>query len=81
MKYLDYVNIHSVNPLYFIIKKADRYIEESNGNKYSTLVSTDKNKDILKMCTELWDKIKVLIKSRTNASGDYDEKYMKIMIK
>ena len=44
MKYLDYVNIHSVNPLYFIINKTDGYIEESNGNKYLTQVSTDKNK-------------------------------------
>ena len=30
------------------------------------LVSTDKNKDILKNYTELWDKIKDLIKSTTN---------------
>ena len=27
---------------------------------------------------ELWDKIKDRIKSTTNASGHYDEKYMKI---
>ena len=42
------------------------------------VVSTDKSKDTLKMYTELWYKIKDLIKSITNASGDYDEKYMKI---
>ena len=29
----DYENIHSVNRLYLIIGKADRYIEKSNGNK------------------------------------------------
>ena len=28
MKYFDYVNIHSVNPLYFIVGKADGCIEE-----------------------------------------------------
>ena len=28
MKGFDYVNIHSVNPLYFIAGKADGYIEE-----------------------------------------------------
>ena len=28
--------------------------------------------------TELWDKIKDLIKSITNTSGEYDKKYMKI---
>ena len=67
-----------LNPLYFIIDKEDGYIKESNGNKYLTLVSTDKNKDILKKYTELWDKIKNLIRSITNISDYYDEKYMKI---
>ena len=28
MKDLDYVNIHGVNPLYFIMDKADGYIEK-----------------------------------------------------
>ena len=37
------------------------------------LVSTDKNKNILKTYTELWDKIIDLIRSVTNISGDYDE--------
>ena len=53
MKDLDNVNIHSANPLYFIIDKADKYTEESNGNKYLTLASTDKNKDTLKRYIEL----------------------------
>ena len=67
-KNLSYVKTNSVktNPLYFIIDKVDGYIEESHGNKYLTLVSTDKNKDTLKKCTELWDKIKDLLKSVTN---------------
>ena len=42
----DYENIHSVNPLYLIIGKADRSIEESNGNKYLVLASIDINKDV-----------------------------------
>ena len=46
MKDLDYVSIHSVNPLYFIINKANGYIEESNGSKCLTLVSNDKNKEV-----------------------------------
>ena len=38
MKYSKYVNIHSVNPLYFIIDEIDSFIvsnsiEEKNGNK------------------------------------------------
>ena len=53
IKNLSYVKINSVIPLYFIIDKADGYIEGSNGNKYLTLVSTYKNKDILKKYAEL----------------------------
>ena len=79
-KHLSYVKINFVNPLYFIIDKLDGYIEESSGNKYLTLVSPDKNKDILKKYTELWYKIKDLIRSVTNISGDYDEEYMKIKL-
>ena len=41
----DYENIHNVNPLYFIIDKADGYIEESNGNRYLTLFLQTKTKN------------------------------------
>ena len=58
MKDFDYVKINSVNPLYLIIGGVDGCIEEKNGNKYLTLVSTDKNKEVLIKYTELWDKIK-----------------------
>ena len=33
MKNFDYVNIHSVNPLYLIIGEADGSIKEKNGLK------------------------------------------------
>ena len=49
MKNLRYIKIKSINPLYLIINKLNGYIEESNQNKYLTLVPTDENKDILKM--------------------------------
>ena len=75
---LSYVRISSVDPLYLIIDKVDRYIEENNENKYLTLVSTDKSKGTLKKYTELWDKIKDLIRSITKTPGNYSEKYMKI---
>ena len=61
-----------------IIGKTNGYIEDSNGNKYLTLVSTDKNKEILTKYTELWDGIKNFIKKINSKPGDYDEKYMKI---
>ena len=75
---LHYVNIHSVNPCYFIIDKADSYIEENNGNKYSTLVSNDKNKETLKKYTELRNKIKNLIETINGKPGNYDDYYTKI---
>ena len=62
MKNFDYVNIHSVNPLYLIIGEADGSIKEKNGNKYLVFASTDKNKEVLEKYTELWDGIKNLIK-------------------
>ena len=54
------------------------YIEESNGNKYLTLVPADVSKGTLKKYEELWDKIRNLIRSTSNNSDDYDNKYMKI---
>ena len=44
MKDSDHVKINSVIPLYLIIGETDEYIEEGNGNKYLTLVSTDRTK-------------------------------------
>ena len=41
----DNKNIHSVNPLFIVIGKADRRFEDKNGNKYLVFVSTDKNKE------------------------------------
>ena len=61
MKDSDYVKIYSVNSLHLIIDKVHGCIEEKYGNKYLTLVSTDKKKELLTKYTELWDKIKNLI--------------------
>ena len=35
------VKINSVNPLYLIIDKINRFTKESNGNKHLMLVPTD----------------------------------------
>ena len=80
MKDFDYLKIKSVNPFYLIIGKVDEYIEEKNRNEYLTFVSTDKNKEVLTKYTELWDKIKNLIKKIIDKTGDYDEKYKKIKL-
>ena len=44
----DCENINSLNPLYLMIGKVDRYIKENNGNKYLVFTSTDENKEALK---------------------------------
>ena len=41
VKGLRHMTINSANPLYLIINKISRYIEESNGDKYLMLVPTD----------------------------------------
>ena len=78
IKNLSYVSINSVNPLYLINNKVNGYIEECNRNKYLTLAFNYKNNDSLKTSTELWNKIKELIRSMTNTSGYYNKKYIKI---
>ena len=45
----DCENIHSVNPLYLLVNPASGYIEEKNGDKYSTFDdSFNENKGLLK---------------------------------
>ena len=45
---------------------------------YLTLVLTDESKDTLKTYEKLWNRIIDLIRSKTDNSNNYDEKYMKI---
>ena len=78
MKHSDYVKINSVSPLYLTIDKVDRCIEEKNGNKYLTLVSTDRNKEMLIKYIELWDKIKNLMECSSIKIGEYEKVFMKI---
>ena len=53
----------------FIIDNADGYIEETTINKYLFLVSNDKNKEVLKKYTEIWNRIKSLIKTIDTKPG------------
>ena len=65
---------NSVYFLYFINNKINQYIEESNENKYFTLVPTDECKYIFKMYEGLWSKIRDPITPITNGSDNYDKK-------
>ena len=73
--YIEYVTVK--NPLYLLINKINGYIEKCNENKYLTLVLNNESKDTLKY-EELWNKIRDIIRSKTNNSDDYDEKNIKI---
>ena len=78
MKNSDYVKINSVNSLYLIVNEVDGYFKEINRNKYLTLVSTDKNKEVFTIYTELWDGIKNFIENINTKSGKYGKDFMKI---
>ena len=75
----DCENINCVNPLYLMIDEVDGYIEESNGNKYLTFASTDKNKKVLEKYIKLWDQIKYHIQTiNAGNTGEYEKDYMRI---
>ena len=54
-KNLIYIKINIVNPLYLTMNKVNGCTEESNGNKWLTLVPS-----VLEKYEELWTKIKDL---------------------
>ena len=54
------------------------YFKEINGSKYLTLVPTDESKEKIKKSGELWNEIRVLVRSISKNSDAYDEKYMKM---
>ena len=65
-----YIKINSVNHLYLMFNKMNRYLEEINENKFLTLVFTNKSKKKIKKYEELWIKIRDLIRSVTKKSDD-----------
>ena len=70
--------INSFNPLYLFINNVNGYFEEISKSKYLTLVPTNESKEKTKKYKELCSKIRELIRSITENSDDYDEKYIKI---
>ena len=82
LKKLMIVKIFSVNPLYLLVNHASRYIEgeEENGNKYLIFDSTNKNKNLLKKYSDLWNGIKNKIKTNGGKENDYEKNYMKIKV-
>ena len=78
LKSLNHVNIDSENPPYLIFNNVDGYDEESNGDKYLIVTSTDNNKEVLKKYVELWDKVKNQIETINGGEPiDYKKDFMK----
>ena len=74
--YIGYITIKSISDCENI---NNGYTEESNGNKYLTFSSTDKNKKVLEKYAKLLDEIKYYIQTiNADKSGEYDKDYMKI---
>ena len=58
------MNINSVNPLYLGITRVNGYIEEKDSNKYLVFDSTDKNKQLLKKYSDVFNGIKDKIEKK-----------------
>ena len=72
-------NVYSVNPLCLMINRIDDFIEEKNGDKYLNIASTDRNSEVLKKYSKVWNGIKDCIERiNNNKLGAYDRDYMKI---
>ena len=71
--------INSVNPLYLMINRIGGFIENKNGDKYLNIASTDRNSEVLRKYSEVWNGIKDCIeKINNNKMGEYDKDCMKI---
>ena len=74
----DCENIYSGNLLYLHIYHANEYIEEKGVNKYLIFDSTDKNKELLKKQSDVFNGIGEKIKEISSGECDYENDYMKI---
>ena len=72
-------NINSINPLYLMVNRIDGFIEEINGDKYLNINDTERNNEVLRKYSEVWDGIKNCIeKINDNKLGKYSKDFMKI---
>ena len=72
-------NASSVNPLYLMINRIDRFIEEKEEDKYPNIALTDRNGEVLRKYSEVWSGIRACIeKINDDMSGEYDKDFMNI---
>ena len=70
-------NVNSVNPLYLIISRIDGFIEQKDGDKYLNISDRDKNSEVLKKYSEVWNGIKDCINEINDNDGEYNKDFMK----
>ena len=62
-----------------MINRIDGFIDAKNGDTYLNIASTDRNSEVLKKYSEVWNGIKDFIKKiKHSGLGEYDKDYMKI---
>ena len=62
-----------------MINRIDGFIEEKNGDKYLNISSTERNNEVLKKYSKVWNGIKDCVKKLNDSElGEYDKDYMKI---
>ena len=75
----DEYKINSVNPLYLLGHRIDRFIEEKRGNKYLNIAFRDSNNEVLNKYAEVWSGIKDQIeKINSGKLKEYEKDYTKI---
>ena len=67
-------NFNNVNS----INRIDGFIEEKNCDKYLNIADTDRNIELLKKYSKLWDEIKDCVEKIDNNEGKYDKDFTKI---
>ena len=65
-----------------LINRIDRFIEEKKGDKYLKIALTDRNSEVLRKYSEVWNEIKDCRRKINNSElGEYDKDFMKIKFK
>ena len=62
-----------------MIDKIDGFIEEKNGDKYLNIALKDRNTEVLRKYSDVWNGIKDCVGKINNSElGEYDKDFMKI---
>lgn len=62
----------------FFTNKLNGYFKDNNESRYQTLISTDKNKAVIKKYGSIWSWVIYLIKLKNKNKNHYGDKYIKI---